>query len=43
LCDTSDVELTIRQLVHFMAAGLRAPVLASGEADVPISTEGPNE
>jgi AcrR family transcriptional regulator len=27
LCDTSDVELTIRQLVHFMAAGLGAPVL----------------
>lgn len=26
LCDTRDVEVTIRRLVQFMAAGLRAPV-----------------
>jgi AcrR family transcriptional regulator len=26
LCDTSDVEVTIRRLVQFMSAGLRAPV-----------------
>jgi hypothetical protein len=27
LCDTSDIESTIRRLVHFMAAGLKAPVV----------------
>ena len=26
LCDTSDVEVTIRRLVRFIAAGLKAPV-----------------
>jgi hypothetical protein len=27
LCDTGDVEVTIRRLVQFMSAGLRAPVV----------------
>jgi AcrR family transcriptional regulator len=30
VCDTSDVEATIRHLVHFMAAGLKAPVIRTG-------------
>jgi AcrR family transcriptional regulator len=33
LCDTSDVEVTIRRLVRFMAAGLSAP-MADDEADL---------
>ena len=35
LCDTSDVEVTIRRLVRFMAAGLSAPVAELVEAAVP--------
>ena len=30
LCDTSDVEGSIRQIVHFMAAGMGAPALETG-------------
>lgn len=38
LCDTSDVEATIRHLVSFMAAGLKAPV--AGKQD-PVRVSGP--
>ena len=40
LCDTSDVEGSIRQIVHFMAAGMKAPALEteSGE-EVLVSSE----
>jgi len=39
LCDTSDVEGSIQQIVHFMAAGMKAPALESngtGEVLVPF-------
>lgn len=39
LCDTADVELTIRRLVQFMSAGLKAPV-AETEAAIPAGREG---
>ena len=39
LCDTSDVEVSIRRLVQFMAAGMKATV-AEAEAAVPIVPAG---
>ncbi len=40
LCDTSDVEGSIQQIVHFMAAGMKAPALKThGGEEVLVSSE----
>lgn len=41
LCDTSDVEVTIRRLVRFMAAGLSAPVAEAAEPVEPVQAAVP--
>ena len=38
LCDTSDVEGSIQQIVHFMAAGMKAPALETEGGDEVLAT-----
>lgn len=33
LCDTSDIEGSIRQIVHFMTAGMESPALETGDGE----------
>jgi AcrR family transcriptional regulator len=41
LCDTSDIEGSIQQIVHFMAAGMEAPALETGGGrEVPVPSVG---
>jgi AcrR family transcriptional regulator len=42
LCDTSDVEGTIRRLVQFMAVGMKAPVAEVETAEVLVAPERQN-